>query len=170
MSRLFSRIPPEGSLERALTPEQSFSASNRVRPSAARLKLTREGDPRSSADGLAGCRWSRYDLDAMDRALQAFHRFRAGDPLLGLAGRRKGHAPPVLRPPDDDAGSSGQTRSYLADETSFRVVREMHARNTIVPMVGDSGGRTRIRKVGTYVQRAPEHGPARSTGRTSRST
>jgi hypothetical protein len=47
---------------------------------------------------------------------------------------------------------TGQTRSFLADEASFRVVKDMHARNTIVPIVGDFGGPDAIRKVGSYVR------------------
>ena len=49
----------------------------------------------------------------------------------------------------------GQPRSYLATDESFAIVKQLHERNLIVPVVGDFGGPEAIRRVGAYVR---EHG------------
>lgn len=48
---------------------------------------------------------------------------------------------------------AGETRSYLSSEEAFTVVKDLHARNLIVPVVGDFGGRHAIRGIGEYVRR-----------------
>ena len=49
--------------------------------------------------------------------------------------------------------SAGTSRSYLATEANFRYVRSMHARNLIVPVVGDFAGSKAIRTVAQYLKR-----------------
>jgi hypothetical protein len=44
-------------------------------------------------------------------------------------------------------------RSYLASEERFATVKNLHARNLIVPVVGNFGGPKAIRAVGSYVKR-----------------
>jgi hypothetical protein len=46
----------------------------------------------------------------------------------------------------------GVARSYLASEDSFDFVKDLHARNLIVPIVGDFAGPTALRRVGAYVR------------------
>jgi hypothetical protein len=46
----------------------------------------------------------------------------------------------------------GQTRSFLASEEAFAFVKDLHARNLIVPVVGDFGGSGVIRRVGDYIR------------------
>src|SRR5262249_25954331 len=50
---------------------------------------------------------------------------------------------------------TGQARSYLASEENFQIVRELHRRNLIVPVVGDFAGTKALRKVGQYIK---DHG------------
>ena len=50
---------------------------------------------------------------------------------------------------------AGQARSYLASEENFQILREMHKKNLIVPIVGDFAGEKALRNVGRYVR---EHG------------
>jgi L-alanine-DL-glutamate epimerase-like enolase superfamily enzyme len=47
---------------------------------------------------------------------------------------------------------SGQSRSFLATGEDFRFVKDLQARNMIVPVVGDFGGPTAMRRVGDYVR------------------
>jgi hypothetical protein len=49
----------------------------------------------------------------------------------------------------------GQTRSYLANDENFRIVKEMHKKNLIVPIVGDFAGAKALRDVAKYVK---DHG------------
>jgi hypothetical protein len=50
---------------------------------------------------------------------------------------------------------AGQRRSYLASEENFQIVREMHRKNLIVPVVADFAGSRALRKVGQYIR---DHG------------
>jgi hypothetical protein len=65
--------------------------------------------------------------------------------------------------PHDPAGPSyrslmtakdgfGKSHSYLATEDGFAVVKRLHERNLIVPVVGDFGGPTALRRTGDYVR------------------
>ena len=47
---------------------------------------------------------------------------------------------------------AGQTRSFLSEDDGFRFIKNLHARNRIVPVVGDFGGSSAIRRVGEYVR------------------
>jgi hypothetical protein len=49
----------------------------------------------------------------------------------------------------DVAGNGG---SYLWDEARFRAVKDLHARNLIVPVVGDFGGTGALRRTGDYIR------------------
>jgi hypothetical protein len=49
------------------------------------------------------------------------------------------------------ADPQGNQRGYLATESAFRVFQRYHARNRIVPLVGDLGGTTTLRAVGRYL-------------------
>jgi hypothetical protein len=49
----------------------------------------------------------------------------------------------------------GESRSYLATEENFRIVRDLHRKNLIVPVVGDFAGSKALRSVGRYIK---EHG------------
>jgi hypothetical protein len=46
----------------------------------------------------------------------------------------------------------GENRSYLAEEENYRIVREMHQKNLIVPVVGDFAGPTAVRAVAQYLK------------------
>ena len=50
----------------------------------------------------------------------------------------------------DDGG--GLNRGYLANEENFKVVKDLEARNLIVPVVGDFAGNKAIRAVGQYLK------------------
>ena len=47
---------------------------------------------------------------------------------------------------------AGQERSYLANEENFMVLKNLHTRNLLVPVVGDFGGPKAIRAVGKYLK------------------
>jgi hypothetical protein len=49
----------------------------------------------------------------------------------------------------------GAVRSFLATEASFALVKDLQARNLVVPVVGDFGGARALRAVGQWVR---EHG------------
>jgi hypothetical protein len=43
-------------------------------------------------------------------------------------------------------------RSFLATEAGFRYLKDLEARNLVVPVVGDFGGPTALRAIGTYLR------------------
>jgi hypothetical protein len=47
---------------------------------------------------------------------------------------------------------NGQAWSYLSSEAAYQYVREMHRRNLIIPLVGDFGGPSTIRKISDYLK------------------
>ena len=47
---------------------------------------------------------------------------------------------------------NGQNGSYLATEERFTFLKDLHARNMIVPVVGDFAGPHAIRRVGDYIR------------------
>jgi hypothetical protein len=53
--------------------------------------------------------------------------------------------------------ASGASRSYLASEENFKVLKDLHEKNLIVPAVGDFGGPKALRAVGKYIR---DHGSA----------
>jgi hypothetical protein len=50
------------------------------------------------------------------------------------------------------ANADSVQMAFLASEENYRVVRDMHLRNLIVPVVGDFAGPTAIRSVGEYLK------------------
>jgi hypothetical protein len=48
--------------------------------------------------------------------------------------------------------ANGVPRGYLATEENFRLVKDLHSRNLIVPVVGNFGGPKAIRTVGSYLR------------------
>ena len=90
------------------------------------------------------------DLEWIDRAFTAFYR---DGPDINYYGSRDVDA---VRPPYRELMTkkdlSGQYRSFLASEESFTVVKELHARNLIVPVVGDFAGPDAFRRIGNYVR------------------
>ena len=50
------------------------------------------------------------------------------------------------------ADTAGVKRSFLATNENFQVVRNLHMRNLIVPIVGDFGGTQALRMVGDYLR------------------
>ena len=47
---------------------------------------------------------------------------------------------------------AGVARSYLGSEDTFAVVKDLHSRNLIVPLVGDFAGAQTLRRIGEYAQ------------------
>ena len=50
---------------------------------------------------------------------------------------------------DDGAGAM---RSYLSSDEAFAVLKQMHQRNLVVPVVGDFAGPKALRRVGQYIR------------------
>ena len=90
------------------------------------------------------------DLQWIDYALRAFY---LDGPGIHYSRSLPKDAPgPSYRVLMTATDMRGVARSYLASEDSFDFVKDLHARNLIVPIVGDFAGPTALKKVGAYVR------------------
>jgi hypothetical protein len=153
VSRLFSRPRPDG-LGTSATAEEIFSRFASMTPSREirdwNTSLVRE---RLLARG--GFALSQNDIDSIDGAFRAFY---ADGPEIHFWGSRpvdERAIRPSYRWLMTAVDATGQSRSFLASEDAFNVVKDLHSRNMILPIVGDFGGPTAIRRVADYVR---QHG------------
>ena len=70
----------------------------------------------------------------------------------GFGGRGIGGLPSYAELMTANDGA-GKNRSYLATEEAFRFVKDLEARNLIVPVVGNLGGPKALRAVGAYLKK-----------------
>lgn len=99
-----------------------------------------------------GFQLSEEDLLTIDLIYQVFYR---GGPSITSEFMASG-TPTTGTPSFSQlmTGNDGQGRnwSFLATEEAFQHVREMQRKNLIVPVVGDFGGMTALRKIGQYLK------------------
>jgi hypothetical protein len=96
----------------------------------------------------------KEDLAGLHYVYGNFHRF--GPSITynsstggGFGGRSSPTTYATLMTATD---GNGAARSYLASEELFGVLKELHTRNLIVPVVGDFAGPKAIRSVGAYLK------------------
>ena len=94
------------------------------------------------------------DLAGIDYVYGNFHRF--GPAITynsstggGFGGRGSPTTYAMLMTATD---GNGVARSFLASEALFAVMKDLHSRNLIVPVVGDFAGPKAIRSVGAYLK------------------
>lgn len=149
LSRLFSRERPAG-LERSATVRDLFAAFAAATPSIALL----EGTTRLVTERLhdaGGWPLTTDDRTEIARVLRAF--FDDGPDIHYDRARPVSDQRPSYRALMTAADRMGVSRSYLASEDRFARVKDLHARNLIVPIVGDFGTGAVIRRVGEDVGR-----------------
>jgi hypothetical protein len=91
-----------------------------------------------------------HDLDVIEHALKAF--FSEGPAIHYGRSRPKDSPGPSYRALMTAADARGVDRSYLATDEAFAFVKDLHARNMIVPVVGDFAGPHAIRGTGNYIR------------------
>ena|SRR5688572_8367431 len=165
VSRLFSRKRPEG-----LTAQSSINDIFNAVWSAEGTKETYQENLKAIEDHLVkthGFPLTDGDRQGIQWALGNYYRFgpdisygsslSAADPpgIVGVEpggfGRRgnNGVTYHSLMIADD---GRGQNRSYLATEENFNVLKDLHTRNLIIPVVGNFAGNKAIRAVGAYLK------------------
>lgn len=151
VARLFSQARPAG-VGRASTVDELFAALGASSGSAERYEkniadvndwLTSQVGLPLSADDLAG-------IDHVYRTAFLTEGPRLNYRLIG-SGFGRGGTPTYAHLMTTDDGT-GRQRSYLATEELFDVVKNLHARNLIVPVVGNFEGATALRGIGRYVR------------------
>jgi hypothetical protein len=147
--RLFSRErPPEA--EPAASIETLFRHLATARPSSA----LRDATARLVRDKLV--EHHRLPLTAADLGWiqHAIDTFYAEGPEVDYYGRSRPVGPvasPSYRVLMTGTDIDGESRSYLATDESFAFVKDLQSRNAVVPLVGDFGGPTTIRRVAGYL-------------------
>jgi len=151
VSRLFSRERPA-----AVGPDTSVQEMFATYATVAPERRLREENGRLVRERLIGVH--RFALEPRDLAWidYAFDAFYADGPDIHYA-RLLPHDPPgpsyrTLMTATDVTRTS---RSYLASENSFRIVKDLQSRNLIVPVIGDFGGPAALRHTGDYIR---QHG------------
>jgi hypothetical protein len=151
VSKLFSRSRPAGLSETstaaeifaayALVPQSTLLYDQNLKEIKSHLQ-TRHGFPLSSGD-----------LGGIDFVYSAW--FRSGPGIsyqLTGTGGRGGLGTPSYADLMTANDGTGNTRSYLASEDSYRFIKDLQTRNLIVPVVGNFGGTKALRAVGAYLK------------------
>jgi hypothetical protein len=155
VSKLFSRRRP-ATLTARSTPEQMFQAFDAVTQSEA---LYNDNLKAIDADlvGTHHFALQREDLDSVAEIYRAFYTF--GPDIRYSSSQRGGGFGGYNQPSYADlaeaADGEGKPRSYLASEQSFQGLKNLEAKNLLVPVVGNFGGQKAIRAVGKYLK---DHG------------
>jgi hypothetical protein len=150
VSRLFSRKRPDG-LGPASSARAIFAAYSIVESNDALYKenlqaiqnhlVTTHGFPVGASD-----------LEGIEYVYSNFYRY--GPDINYNSSTRGGFggggvAYADLMVATDEAG---QSRSYLANEENFQILKTLHAKNLLVPVVGNFAGPKAIRSVGQYLK------------------
>jgi hypothetical protein len=148
LSRLFSRPVPAGSSASA-SPDALLAAFQAEEPDPVAFERNR-AEIYAHLQRKHGFHLSRHDLSGIDYVFRAF--YSAGPELRYSFGRGSGWQPfPTYRDLMVADDGKGVQRSYLANEELYGVLRDMHERNLIVPLVGDFAGPKALRSVARYL-------------------
>ncbi|HEX5070356.1 MAG TPA: hypothetical protein VFV78_09095 [Vicinamibacterales bacterium] len=92
---------------------------------------------------------STRDLDGLRRAYQEFAR-------AGVSASYSSPRMPMTYNTYADlmqvTDATGQPASYLATDARFQVVKDLEARNLVVPVIGDFSGPTALRAIGNWLR------------------
>ena len=158
LSRLFSRPRPAGIDADAGAPALFQAYANVASDSALFAKNMAAVKDQLVAKHRFGL--TSDDLRTIEYVYTAF--YAAGPDLtysFSMPGRSSsmfyGRRMPTYGELMTETDGTGEQRSYLANETNYRVLRDLERNNLIVPLVGDFAGDKAIRSVGQYVK---DHG------------
>ena len=150
VSRLFSKKTPEG-LSNKSTAEEIFAAFAKVDTSDTLFQqnlldvqnhlLKRRKLPLDATD-LKGIEYVYYAFYWHGPVIQYWS---------STGGRGFRDAPTYVDLMIAEDGK-GQNRSYLATEENFRFIKDLHAKNLFVPVVGNFAGPKALRAVGRYLR------------------
>jgi hypothetical protein len=149
VSRLFSKKRPEG-LERNASAAEIFAAFKGVESSDALYKenLKAIDDQLLTRHHFA---LSDGDVQGVEYVYHAFFNF---GPQLnysstgGFGGRYQPSYADLMSGTDE----AGNSRSFLANEENFNVLKALETKNLMVPVVGNFAGPKAIRAVGEYLK------------------
>jgi hypothetical protein len=160
LSRLFARKLPSGLTEKT-TARALFQAFRTVQPDEAMFRQNLEAI-KSHLVNDHKFPLNNEDLSSIDYIYRVFVEASNAFNTTGqniFYGGASSYADLMTA-----TDNRGESRSYLANEENFRIVRELHRKNLIVPVVGDFAGTKALRSVGRYIK---DHGATVSAYYTS---
>jgi hypothetical protein len=148
LARLFSRERPAG-INGDTSVDDLFARLAVAGPSSLMYDETRRLI-RAQLVEARGFPLPSGDLRSMDESLNAF---LIDGPDIRY-GRALPHSParPSYRELMTAKDLAGRARSYLGTEDAFALVKALHLRNAIVPVVGNFAGPQALRRVGEYIR------------------
>ena len=147
VSRLFSRRPAD--VGPGMDVGQLFTRLGAATPDPRLL----DGQMRQIRERLTITRrfpLTAEDLSGIEAALRTF--YTEGPGIDYGRSLPDGSTDPSYQELMTAVDVSGQYQSYLGSEESFTVLKELHTRNLILPIVGDFGGARALRSVSDYVR------------------
>ena len=149
VSRLFSKKRPEG-LGSKSTALEIFNAYAEV-PTSETLYKENLKTIQEHLSKKRGFELSEEDLKGIDYVAYSFYWFGPGIHYSSSGGRGGRSMPTYFDLMVADDGE-GRNRSYLATEDNFRVLKNLHTKNLLVPVVGNFGGPKALRSIGKYIR------------------
>lgn len=149
LSRLFSKKRPDA-LSPAASPQDLVAAFAKVETDET---LYRQ-NLKDIQDHLVRKRHMSLTEDDRKGIEYVYYQFYWYGPVIqywSTGGRGGRNAPTYADLMLADDGK-GQARSFLASEENFAVVKELHARNLLVPVIGNFAGPKALRSVAKYVR------------------
>jgi hypothetical protein len=150
VSMLFSRKRPEG-LTAASSVHDIFSAVTGATTSEEIYKenFKKVTDRLTKARALP---LPADDLAGIDYVYRNFYTYGPGINYNSSTNGGGGRAMTTYAALMTTTDGSGQPRSFLATEALFGVLKDLHTRNLLVPLVGDFAGTKALRSIGKYLK------------------
>jgi hypothetical protein len=149
VSRLFSKKRPPG-LSASSTAEDIFKAYWNVDTNEALYKENLAA-VRALLTKTHGLKLSAGDLEGIEAVYYAFFWFGPTIQYSSNQGRGGG-AYPTYAQLATATDADGVAHGFLSSEERYAFVRDLHAKNLIVPVVGDFAGANALRAVGRYLK------------------
>jgi hypothetical protein len=95
---------------------------------------------------------SADDIAGIEYVYGNFHRFGPEINYTSSINGRSGSGGTYARIVSSIDSATGRERTYLANEVNFHLVKTLHTKNLIVPVVGDFAGPKALRALGAYLK------------------
>jgi hypothetical protein len=166
---LFALSSSRGDFAARLFGRQPIAASTAKTTSADLMEAVRRApafDDRAFRASLAaidtyltktrGLPLTKTDLDGVEYVYRNFHRFGPDINYTSSINGRSGAfgSYGAIQAATD---ASGASRTYLASDEAFALIKDMEARNLVVPVVGNFAGPKAVRAIGTYLREHGDH-------------
>jgi len=153
VSRLFTRTRPKG-LGVKSTVQEIFKAFNRVAggdETAFRKNLKTIRDHLVQKHKLP---LNTEDLEGIEYVYRSFYTFGPAIHYSSTSQRsgRGGGSSATYADLMTQTDGNGVSRSFLANEENYQVVKELQEKNLLIPIVGDFSGPLAIRLIGNYLK------------------